>query len=117
MNAAILALIFATASANTVITTSNECFNTQGGALVDTCNDVYFLTCDKYEIFAGSSCNVFTFSDSRIVWDTSDIKVNIWTYYLNPEADADTAITADEFADTDEANCYAINDGIPESYS
>ena len=68
MKAAILALAAAYANAqSTVVTTQNECWNTQGGYYAGNCRDVYYLTCDEYVLFEGSSCNVFTFSDSRIV--------------------------------------------------
>ena len=53
--------------ASTKITrTDNECFNNEGGRFVENCDDVYFLTCDVYEIDGDESCNVFTYSDSRV---------------------------------------------------
>jgi hypothetical protein len=64
----LLAALAASTNAQVVITTKNECFKGEGGKFVDNCSDVYFLTCDNYEIEAGSACNIFVFSDSRLTW-------------------------------------------------
>lgn len=41
---------------------------------------MFYLTCDEYEVAANTSCNVFTFSDSRIQWNTSQISVVYWAW-------------------------------------
>ena len=113
MKAAILALAAAYANAqSTVVTTQNECWNTQGGYYAGNCRDVYYLTCDEYVLFGGSSCNVFTFSDSRIEWTTSQIQGAIWEYYLTANADPDIEMSGDLF---DDGTCYAISD-VAEDY-
>ena len=108
------ALVYANAS--TVITTDNECWNGDGGEYVEPCSDVYFFTCDVYEI--RESCNVFTFSDSRITWYSAEISVHYWTYYLSGNVPADTEFDASDFGDADdeESNCYAIS-SVPTKYS
>ena len=65
-----LSIAVAVASAQTFVSTNNECFKGEGGRFIDNCSDVYFFTCDNYEVNAGDACNVFTFSDSRIQWYT-----------------------------------------------
>ena len=78
---AISGVLAAAASAQTVITTDSECWLGQGGVYVGSCSDVYFFTCDKYEVT--DACNIFTFSDSRITWFASDISAHYWSYYFN----------------------------------
>ena len=80
-----------------VRSTINECFKNEGGKLIGSCSDVYFLTCDIYEVNPDSSCNVFTFSDSRLIWDSNDITVKYLDYYLKFDADPNTEITAEQF--------------------
>ena len=105
-----LACALATANAQTVITTSNECWKGQGGSYTGTCSSVYFFTCDEYEV--ESSCNVLTFSDSRVTWFASDITVAMWSYYLSQGEDQNREIVGDNF---DDGVCYAINT-VPDSY-
>ena len=105
-----LACVLATINAQTVITTSNECWKGQGGAYTGSCSSVYFFTCDEYEV--ETSCNVLTFSDSRLTWDTSDITVAMWSYYLSQGEDSSREI---EGANFDDGVCYAINT-VPEAY-
>jgi len=103
---------------NVVVTTSNECWLGQGGKFVDNCNDVYFLTCDNYEVFANSSCNVFTFSDSRLTWVTKEISVSSWEYYLRSDLDVDTKYSAKDFGDSRENKnmlCYPTKE-TPTTY-
>lgn len=78
---AIVGVLAAAASAQTLYTTENECWLGQGGKYTGECSDVYFFTCDEYEVT--DSCNVFTFSDSRLTWFASDIRVHFWSYYLS----------------------------------
>ena len=78
-----LSLAVAYANAQATTTTTNECWKGEGGRYVGECSDVYFFTCDNYIINKESSCNVYTFSDGRLTWNTSDIKVQYWEYYLN----------------------------------
>ena len=116
MKAAILSLALAYANAQTIVSTNNECFNYEGGYFEKNCRDVYYLTCDEYVVFKGDSCNVFTFSDSRITWDTSEITVSIQDYYFKPDrsSEADSIVmTADEFED--DGACYPYSD-VPEKY-
>ena len=105
-----LACALATANAQTVITTSNECWKGQGGQYVGECSDVYFFTCDKYEV--RTSCNVFTFSDSRLTWESSDVTVAMWSYYLSQGQDQNREINGGNF---DDGVCYAFS-SVPESY-
>lgn len=73
------------ANAQTLVTTDNECFKGEGGRYKEECDDVYFLTCDVYEINANGACNIFVFSDSRITWFSADISIHLWEYYTNGE--------------------------------
>lgn len=114
MKAAIfLASLAASASAQVVITTEQECFKGEGGRFIDNCNDVYFLTCDNYEVDAAASCNVFVFSDSRVTWITSDIKSSYWEYYQSGDEGTDAVFdgTAD-FGTTKEEGkrCFAAKE-------
>ena len=111
----LLALAAASVNAESIATTGQECWNGEGAQYVDSCSDVYFFTCDVYEIFPGESCNVFTFSDSRLTWMTQEIKVYFWSYYLKQTVEMGTAVTADDFVNTEEASCYALSE-IPEQY-
>ena len=67
---------------------------------------------------AGDSCNVFVFSDSRLTWFTSDIKVSWWGYYLQDGAEVsdDNPMTAEEFKGIDDGTrCFAASD-VPAVY-
>ena len=105
-----LACVVATINAQTVITTSNECWKGQGGSYRGSCSDVYFFTCDEYEV--ETSCNVLTFSDSRLTWFASSVNVAYWSYYLAQNADSENEITG---ADFDNGNCYEY-DPVPTAY-
>lgn len=105
-----LACALAYANAQSVITTSNECWLGQGGSYVSECSDVYFFTCDEYEV--RDSCNVFTFSDSRLTWFGSAISVHYWSYYLSQGQDKGRDINANNF---DDGVCYPI-DSVPTQY-
>ena len=86
MKTFLLALVAACASAETtVVETSNECFKGQGGRWVSECSDVYFFSCDIYEVSENTACNVFTFSDSRVTWTTSELTVHYWTWLLGQD--------------------------------
>ena len=69
---------------------------------------MYFLTCDNYEIFKNSSCNVFVFSDSRVTWIPEDITANYWAYYYQPDEDDEAAVTGDDFGEKKDSGkkCY-----------
>jgi len=109
------ALAAASVSAQTTnISTFNECWNGEGGRYVDSCSDVYFFTCDNYEVFAGDSCNIFTFSDSRIKWRTSDITLVYWAYYLNTGYDGHKA-NANDFTEDGSGACRPI-ESVPTQY-
>ena len=43
-----IACTLAFASAQTIITTNNECWKGEGGSYLGECSSVYFLTCDEY---------------------------------------------------------------------
>ena len=105
-----LALALATVNAQTVITTNNECWKGEGGQFTGSCSSVYFFTCDEYEV--ESSCNVLAFSDSRITWFGSDIRVAYWSYYLSQGQDMTQEIAGAQFED---GTCYQI-DSVPTSY-
>lgn len=79
------------------------------------CDDVYFLTCDEYEIDGDEACNIFTFSDSRLTWLTKELDVNSQTYYLRQDLDSDTEYTADDFGEeSSDSKCYP--DSSPTNY-
>ena len=105
-----LASVLATVNAQTVITTDNECWQGQGGSYVGSCSSVYFFTCDEYEV--ESSCNVLTFSDSRLTWFGADVRVAMWSYYLSTGEDLSREITGENF---DDGVCFQI-DSVPTSY-
>lgn len=112
----LIALAAATVNAESISTTSQECWKGEGGLYFEPCNDVYFFTCDVYHILPGESCNVFTFSDSRITWMTSDIKIYFWSYYLKQTLEVGAVVDSSDFVDdNEEAKCRTL-DPIPESY-
>ena len=45
-------LAYLVAAQEVIITTEQECWNEEGGRYIDPCSDVYFLTCDNYEVDA-----------------------------------------------------------------
>ena len=109
MKATILS-VFATSTAlaqTAVRTTNNECFKAEGGRYVQPCSDVYFLTCDVYEVFPDEKCNVYTFSDSRLVPESSEIEIFYWDYYLRAELEGDIEYTGADFGEQEsDALCY-----------
>ena len=94
----------------TVVETDNECWLGQGGSYLGQCSDVYFFSCDEYEVV--DSCNVYTFSDSRIMWSDSDVSVHVWEYYLSPGQDQNLEISGSNFTD---GVCYPISE-VPTDY-
>lgn len=107
-NAAILlTALAAQTQAQVIRSTDQECFNNEGGRYVEACSDVYFLTCDVYEILEDEVCNVFTFSDSRLTWLTAEINVYYWSFYIRQDLESDQAYTADDFGtEEDNSICY-----------
>ena len=109
MKAFTLALCAAVASAQTFVTTNNECWLGQGGEYIEECKDVYFFTCDVYEVQPDTACNVYTFSDSRVTWFSQDIITHYWEYYRRTGVDKNDVI--DGKADmTEEGKCYAVDE-------
>ena len=109
-----LAVAAATASANTIFTTNNECWKGEGGQYTGSCRDVFYLTCDTYEVAADAACNVFTFSDSRIEWNTSQITVVTWSYNRHNNWDKSLGkVSGDDFVSG--GRCYQVED-VPEPY-
>lgn len=96
------------AHASTKITrTDNECFANEGGRFVENCDDVYFLTCDVYEVDGGESCNVFTYSDSRMTWLTKELQVFQQTFYLRQDLNSDQEYDSKDFGSVeDNSLCY-----------
>ena len=41
---------------------------------------MFFWHCEEYKIEPAGTCNVFTFSRSKIAWVSSQIEVNYWKY-------------------------------------
>lgn len=110
-----LASVVALTQAQTVQTTNNECWKGEGGEYRGDCRDVYFNTCDEYVVFGDSSCNVFTFSDSRITWKSSMITAYYWEYYQKNDFDSSLGkVTGDDFSSS--GRCTPSND-IPTGYS
>ena len=56
-------------------------------SLVFNCKDGDFLNCFNYAVEPASSCDIYTFSDSLVKWDTPDIEVQYWPYHLSDDAD------------------------------
>ena len=81
MKTAILAGLAAVASAQTVRETFQECYAGQGGYQIKDCRDIFYYSCAEYEVYADERCNIYTFSDSRLQWTTSDLSVFYWEYY------------------------------------
>ena len=109
-----LAVSAACVSAQTIFTTNNECWKGEGGRYVGSCRDVFYLTCDEYEVAANTACNVFTFSDSRVEWNTSQISVVYWAYNQNQPWDKSLGKTSgDDFGGS--GRCYGVED-VPQSY-
>jgi len=44
-----------------------------------------------------TSCNVYTFSDSRLTWFSQDISVYYWTYYKKSGVDKKTEVNGADF--------------------
>lgn len=114
-----LSLAVATASANTIIETNNECWLGQGATLVKKCIDPYYGYCDELEIWAEGRCNVFTFSDSRLTWDSADLKVSYWSYYERSNLESDYEVTGADFDNDDENSACRLLEGseLAESYT
>ena len=112
-----LALAAASASAQTVNETFQECWLGQGANYIKKCVDAYYNYCDKLEIWAGDRCNIYTFSDTRLVWDSSQIYASTWSYYLKDNVDSTYEVTGWDMSPTnDNSGCYLIGDGLPEPY-
>ena len=110
-----VALSAAVASAQTFVTTNNECWLGQGGEYQEECKDVYFFTCDVYTVEPSAACNVYTFSDSRVTWFSQDLIAHYWEYYRRTSVDKDASI--DGYEDmTEEGKCYAVSD-VPTQYT
>ena len=108
------ALAAATASAQTIFTTDNECWLGQGGEYTGSCRDVFYLTCDEYDVYANSACNIFVFSDNRLDWNSSMISVVYWAW--NMENDYDKSLGKTSGTDfVDGGRCYGVED-IPTTY-
>ena len=105
-----LASLVSIASAQEVIiTTEQECWKGEGGRYIDPCSDVYFHTCDNYEVDSKTSCNVYTFSDSRVTWLSNDISASYWEYYKRSgvEITEEDPITGADFGDQEsESRCF-----------
>ena len=109
-----LALAAATASAQTIFTTNQECWKGEGGEYTGSCRDVFYLTCDEYKVYAGTACNVFTFSDSRVDWNTSQISVVYWSWNRRNNWDKSLGkVSGDDFSSS--GRCYKVED-VPEPY-
>ena len=68
---------------------------------------MYFLTCDVYEIDGGESCNVFTYSDSRVTWLTKELQVFQQTFYLRQDLKSDQEYDSKDFGTVeDNSICY-----------
>ena len=115
---ALASLAALTSAQEVVITTQNECWKGEGGRYIDGCSDVYFLTCDNYEVAKGDACNVFVFSDSRINWIPTEISVNYWAYYRQPDLADDMVVNGADFGEKKDSgtNCYPAID-TPTVYS
>ena len=107
---ALASVLLGYSRAQTVVTTDNECWLGQGGSYLGSCSDVYFFTCDEYEVV--DSCNIYTFSDSRITWSASDVSVHVWEYYLSAGQDQNLEISGSNFTD---GVCYPISE-VPTVY-
>jgi len=112
-----ISLAVAVASAQTFVSTNNECWLGQGGRYTGECSDVYFFTCDEYEVDAATACNVFTFSDSRITWFPQDITVHYWSYYRNDGTSNDASVGGEDFGESkNEGKCHPIAE-VPTQYT
>lgn len=92
-----LALTAASVAAQTFVTNNNECWKGEGGRYKEECSDVYFFTCDVYIVDKDTSCNVFTFSDSRLTWFSVDITAYFWAYYKNDGVDKKADVSGSDF--------------------
>ena len=70
---------------------------------------MYFFTCDEYVVFKDKACNVYTFSDSRVTWLSSEITLVMWSYYLNQNMSFDYVATSADMKDDGTGNCYPIS--------
>ena len=60
--------------------TDNECWFNEGAEWLGTCTSLFYWYCDEYEIEAGESCNVSTFSDTQIQWEWEEVVVSTMAY-------------------------------------
>lgn len=89
MKGFICAALAGLAYSQTTATTLNECWDGNGGEVGGKCRDFYFNYCTEVIIYPGDTCNIYTFSDARLMWDTLDINAYYWTYYFNGDWEGD----------------------------
>lgn len=110
------ALAAATASAQTTNETWQECTSEQGATFQKKCFDAYYDYCDVLQINSADRCNIFTFSDTRVTWDSSSIYASYWSFYATADLEKGYKVTADDMDPNDEtAVCYLI-DPLPQPY-
>ena len=71
-----LAAAVANAQFNFIGASKNECWFNEGATWLGKCTSLFYWKCDKYEIDAGDSCNVATFSDTQINWEWEEVTVS-----------------------------------------
>jgi len=60
-----------------------ECWFNENATYVNSCFDLYYWHCDKYEINADSSCIVRTMSDTSIATESEFITAAYWSFAKN----------------------------------
>ena len=82
MRSTIAIALLASANAQFTIldSTDNECWFNEGAEWIGTCSNLFYWYCDEYEIDAGESCNVATFSDTQIDWEWEEVTVSTMAF-------------------------------------
>lgn len=59
-----------------------------------------------------TSCNVFVFSDSRVMWKSADITASWWGYYQNKDEGPEAVFNGEDFGANQEEGkrCYPGNE-------
>ena len=109
MRGVVFSAIAAAAYSQTIISTTNECWKGEGGKYNGECYDVYFLTCDEYQVDADSACNVYTMSDSRVTWVTNELTVHFWELYQDETVEGWENIEVDDLKGGS-PKCYKLVD-------
>lgn len=58
--------------------TQNDCFEQEEAEFLESCRNLFYPMCDKFNIAPTGTCNILTFGDASLEWFTQDISANYW---------------------------------------